>query len=351
MNASAYTPAALTALDEIVANLVALAQGVARDVAGWEPAVFDELDAAGDLDAWDALECEIREAAGEQLDPAECDDNPEIWYTAGREEWWLDTTADDDCEFMLGVSEPSWSWNGNAAGTVFVSARRLARRKSEFPQATVPLCIDSGGFTELRMHGGWKTTPEEYVALVRKVARGTRNLEWAAIQDWMVEDDALAATGLTLADHQRLTVESFVTLRELAPEVRWLPVVQGQTLADYLAHVEMYRAAGVDLRDMARVGLGSVCRRHSSDEILAIVRELHGRGIRLHGFGMKTQGLERAGGMLRSSDSLAWSLDGRQISRKTGRRDSKGASLANSQEFAEAWRERMDRAAVAWRAG
>ena len=71
MSAAAYTPAAMTALDEIVANLVALAQGVARDVAGWGPAVFDELDAAGDLDAWDALECEIREAAGEQLDPAE----------------------------------------------------------------------------------------------------------------------------------------------------------------------------------------------------------------------------------------------------------------------------------------
>ena len=394
------SPEALTAMEEVLTFLEAVEDGVTMQRPAPPLPVLHELYEAGMLDAWDELERMAVEAAGELFDEADADDS-DMWYTAGLEEWWLDTYADEGCTFMLGVSEGSWTWNDKAKGRVFISARRLGRRKTAFPLATVPFSIDSGGFTELRLHGGWKTTPEEYVALVRRVRVQTKGLEWAAIQDWMVEDDALVATDVidyaaidatretelrelakkwgrlkrkpctmpeylvragadgelvaaavaaAVLKHQEWTVASFLTLRALAPEINWLPVLQGQTLDQYLHHVEMYRAVGVDLRSMVRVGLGSVCRRHSSDEIYEVVSELHARGIRLHGFGMKTQGLERCANMLRSSDSLAWSFNGRKVTNETGRRDSNGASLQNSQEFAEEWRERMDVAAEGtWR--
>ncbi len=36
-----------------------------------------------------------------------------------------------------------------------------------------------------------------------------------------------------LADHQERTIHSYLTLKSLAPEIQWVPVLQGWTLADY----------------------------------------------------------------------------------------------------------------------
>ncbi|MBQ1165804.1 hypothetical protein KBZ21_48280, partial [Streptomyces sp. A73] len=71
----------------------------------------------------------------------------------------------------------------------------------------------------------------------------------------------------------------------------WMPVLQGWTLQHYLDCLAMYTDAGIDLAAEPRVGLGSVCRRHATSEINEIVATLHSHGLRLHGFGVKTQGL------------------------------------------------------------
>ncbi|MCA9686055.1 MAG: hypothetical protein KC457_28040 [Myxococcales bacterium] len=263
------------------------------------------------------------------------------WRTAGYDADWLDSVADDPATFWLGTHQVNWAWSGVAMGPLFLSARRLAGRVSAFPRAEVPVAIDSGGFTEVTMLGGWKTSPQDYVALVRRASRELGTVAWAAIQDWMCEDVALQATGLQISDHQRLTVESYQTLVDLAPEVRWLPVVQGQTVDDYLRCIELYDRCGVDLRAHQMVGLGSVCRRQAAAEIRTIVGELAGRGLRLHGFGVKALGLAAIGDLLCSADSLAWSYNGRLLTREHGQRDSQGRGLANSPEHAEKFRDRM----------
>lgn len=40
---------------------------------------------------------------------------------------------------------------------------------------------------------------------------------------------------------------NFEQLRELAPEIPWMPVLQGSTLASYLECAELYEDAGVNL--------------------------------------------------------------------------------------------------------
>lgn len=52
------------------------------------------------------------------------------------------------------------------------------------------------------------------------------------------------------------------------------------------------------------VGLGSVCRRQSTAEIGIIAGTLHAMGLKLHGFGVKREGLARYGHCLSSSDSM-----------------------------------------------
>ncbi len=52
-------------------------------------------------------------------------------------------------------------------------------------------------------------------------------LDWAAVQDWVCEPFMLKRTGLSVREHQRRTVASYLDLRSLAPEVPWVPVLQG----------------------------------------------------------------------------------------------------------------------------
>lgn len=160
-------------------------------------------------------------------------------------------------------------------------------------------------------------------------------LEWAAIQDWMCEPSILGRTGRTIKQHQALTVRSLLTLRDLAPEVPWLPVVQGWELVDYLRHVDMYERAGVDLGALPVVGVGSVCRRQGTSEATAIIQALAGRGLGLHAFGFKTRGLLEVGRSVVSADSMAWSYRAR---RRPALPDCSHASCSNCLEYALAWR-------------
>lgn len=190
------------------------------------------------------------------------------------------------------------------------------------------------------MYGEFRTTPVEYVAAVRRYAEEIGNLAWAAPQDHMCEPFVLAKSLIahSVAEAQEWTVRSVLTLRELAPEVHFIPVLQGLTVGDYRRHVDLYSRAGVDLPGEDVVGLGSVCRRQATAEIAALVGALSADGLALHGFGVKTDGLRRYGWCLRSADSMAWSYAGRR-SRPCPEGDRRQA-CGECLHFALDWRER-----------
>jgi hypothetical protein len=127
-------------------------------------------------------------------------------------------------------------------------------------------------------------------------------------------------------------------LHSLAPDLLFVPVVQGWTRDDYLLRcVELYQQAGIDLAAEPLVGVGSVCRRQATGEIEAIVHSLVSLGIRLHGFGVKAGGLVRYADCLASADSLAWSFEARRSAPSPGCRH---ANCANCLRYAAAWRDR-----------
>lgn len=276
-------------------------------------------------------------------------------------------------ELYLGTHMTSWLWDARLRGlfggvTFFVSRVRLAQRKSPFPSALHPYCIDSGGFTELQRHGRWTLTPAEYVAEIRRYLAqlGPGLCRWVAPQDWMCEEIVIrggaGARGtvfhgtrrarglppggpeqdLTMAVriHQRLTVENYLTLTALAPEIPFIAVLQGSTLADYRACDAMYAAAGVDLSRLPVVGLGSVCRRQATSEIEEIVEHFAGKGYRLHGFGVKTLGLARYADGLVSADSMAWSEDARRSDPLPGH-ETRHINCANCPDWAARWHQRI----------
>lgn len=244
-------------------------------------------------------------------------------------------TRPRSCLFFLGTHETSWLARTDVP--LFVAHPRLKRRV-KLPVARGAWALDSGGFTEITMRGGWTIDARTYGEAVTRYMEHIGNMRWAAIQDWMCEDIALAKTGKTVREHQRLTTRSYLDLNERFPSVPWAPVLQGQEPDDYERHVAEYEAAGVRLADCKIVGVGSVCRRQDTTAATDIFRRLGRYNLKLHGFGLKMGGLERSAGMLASADSLAWSFGARKSPPMAGHRH---RSCANCMEYAMEWRKKI----------
>ena len=248
--------------------------------------------------------------------------------------------------FFLGTHQPAWLARLDVP--LMVSHRTLAERAS-LPRGRGRWMLDSGAFTDLQRHGRFQTTPRAYAAAVRRYRDEIGCLMWAAIQDWMCEPAIIAGgvaggqwfvgTGLDVAEHQRRTVRSFLELRELAPDLPWLPTIQGYARDDYHRCIDRYARAGIDLTRAPLVGLGSVCRRQATGEIGAIASELAAAGLRLHGFGVKQLGLSRYADHLESADSLAWSYHARRRPALPG--CSGHRNCANCPRYALAWRQQV----------
>jgi hypothetical protein len=198
---------------------------------------------------------------------------------------------------------------------VFISINRLRTRRSGFEVGD--WIMDSGAFTEVSKHGGYRAPVAEYAAQIRRWARTGRMLA-AVAQDWMCEPFIVKRTGLSVAEHQRLTIERYVELRAADTGGAYvMPVLQGYGPGEYLDHLEAY---GALLEPGAWVGVGSVCKRNAS--VVSVLRVLinikHERpDLRLHGFGLKSTALAfpPIREMLHTADSMAWSF----AARKQGR--------------------------------
>lgn len=229
--------------------------------------------------------------------------------------------------FYLGVHRPHWLALTDAP--LFVSHATLGGRRT-LPRARGRWALDSGGFSQLAKHGKWTVSASSYASSVQRYQREIGGLDFAAIQDWMCEPIMIAKTGLSVAEHQERTIASYLELRELAPDVPWMPVLQGWTPGQYFDHLEAYRAAGVDLAEVPIVGVGSICRRQHTLSVQIMLAELAELGLRLHGFGLKLTGLRACSHVLASADSMAWSYHARR----------EGNGLQNDLGFALEWRER-----------
>jgi hypothetical protein len=276
--------------------------------------------------------------------------------------------------FLLGVHKTSFLTDPRMVDVPFLISRRVLETgkgevRKNLPPAPAFYAIDGGGFTELQMFGGWSLDERTYVARIRRIldAFGRGRLLWVAPQDWMCEPivrsggvvrqgkrvTRFRGTRLSLEAHQILTVQNFLKLRDLAPDLPWLPVLQGWEHDDYFRCIELYLAHGVDLFAAPMVGLGSVCRRQDTEAAERLVEELFYLGLRLHGFGMKIKGLELYHRGLASSDSLAWSEHARRRPaleghRLPGFRRPKGhKNCASCLEYALRWRDKLLAALVA----
>jgi hypothetical protein len=233
--------------------------------------------------------------------------------------------------FFVGLHQPSDAKHFQAA---FVSVNRIRNRKKPFEVGD--WIMDSGAFTEISQHGKYRHSPDEFAAQIRRW-KGNGNLLAAVSQDYMCERFILDKTGMTVQEHQRLTVERYDALVEADTGVYIMPVLQGYVRREYRDHIAMY---GDRLTHGMWVGVGSICKRNGDpiaiENVLLAIHDVR-PDLRLHGFGLKTtalgSGLVRE--LLYTADSMAWSFSARMQGRN-----------ANDWREARDWMEKMMSRAV-----
>lgn len=213
--------------------------------------------------------------------------------------------------FYPGLHQPS---DGKRFQRACISIKRLLTRKRPI---LAEVLVDSGAFTELKDHGRYRHSVAEYAAQLRRLKDVIPNIVGAVSQDYMCEPFILAKTGLTIDDHQRLTIERYDALCAEQLPFPIMPVLQGFAPEDYARHVQMY---GARLTPDMWVGVGSVCKRQGKPEaIVAVLRAIHAvrPDLKLHGFGVKLTALKNAvvRALLTTADSMAWSYSARRQGR------------------------------------
>lgn len=228
--------------------------------------------------------------------------------------------------FFTGLHQPSDAQHFDAA---FISVHRLRNRKGPFRVGE--WIMDSGAFSTIAKNGGY---PEPVSAYADQIRRWKANgiLLAAVAQDYMCESAQLAKTGLTVPEHQQLTVERYDALLAANTGVYIMPVLQGFAPADYVRCIRLY---GDRLTHGMWVGVGSICKRNGDPrQIEAVLLAIHGErpDLRLHGFGLKTTALSSGlvQELLHTADSMAWSFAARM-----------GGRNANDWREAKAWADRI----------
>jgi len=228
--------------------------------------------------------------------------------------------------FFTGLHQPADAKHFDAA---FISVNRLRDRKGPF--AVGDWIMDSGAFTEISTHGHYRHSVAQYAEQIRRW-KNNGNLLAAVAQDYMCEAFIVEKTGLSIPEHQRLTVERYDELLAEDTGVYILPVLQGFAPEDYVDHIRLY---GPRLAPGQWVGVGSVCKRNGDPRAVAAVLMAIKKArpdLRLHGFGLKTTALANPliVSMLETADSMAWSFHARINGRN-----------ANDWREAKAWAENI----------
>ena len=213
--------------------------------------------------------------------------------------------------FFVGLHQPHDAKHFDSS---FISVNRLRKRKGPFE--VKDWIMDSGAFTEISTHGHYRHEVAEYAAQIVRWKNNGQLLA-AVAQDYMCEPFILVFSGMTVREHQELTVSRYDELLRYETGCYILPVLQGFAPSEYVDHLQMY---GGKLAQGAWVGVGSVCKRNA--EPLSVLRVLnaikwHRPDLKLHGFGQKISALSFAPirELLHTADSMAWSYHARMHGR------------------------------------
>lgn len=188
----------------------------------------------------------------------------------------------------------------------------------------VEVHVDSAGFVAMALFGGFPWTVESYVTGLA----GHPSISRFSSMDLCVEPEVADPHEAEerISKTVRLNLRIDALARETGIRGKMMPVIQGTCAEQYLRCFD--RISGI-VREGETIGVGSMCRRptRGPDGSTAILERLDRElpaGIRLHLFGIKSQGAEEAcafGDRIDSVDSQSYGVRARRIANDERRRN------------------------------
>lgn len=209
--------------------------------------------------------------------------------------------------------------------------RKRKQWGAELPAANLPkhlthVGVDAGGFVATFKLGDYPFDVEQYVRWL-----GDVKPLWAATMDYCCEDEITGGRpGIVRERQQRTTDMAWRFWREhRSVPWRWLPTIQGWTVADYIWHARQMRPLLEEMRahygDSFVVGIGTLCKRAKTKMIRDVVRAVAYElpGFKFHLWGIKLKAIESGlPASVVSSDSAAWHTTGSFADHKAARKAS-----------------------------
>jgi hypothetical protein len=185
-----------------------------------------------------------------------------------------------------------------SAGSLWDNHKKRFRQAGAGLWDLPSVAMDSAGFVATKMHGGYRWTVAEYVAMVAEPRAGRRYpWAWWSQMDLCCEPE-IAGDPAIVDERVRGTARLLGECRTEAMRLGIpdpMPILQGWKPADYLRCADMIeQELGGHWPNL--VGIGSVCRRQIEGPhgLLAVVKALDARlppHVRLHLFGVKGDAL------------------------------------------------------------
>lgn len=168
------------------------------------------------------------------------------------------------------------------------------------------IVIDSGGFTAAKRWGQYPWSYAQYADWIRESSRDV-DLDFCAVMDYACEPTVNRDILATNQARIEATIKNEARLKEVAPDLPWLPVLQGDNLTERAYDLERRRELGQLPTDYA--GIGSVCGRGRNGAVETVrFYAWQLPGVKFHGFGMHIQALDdnETYFALKSWDSYGW---------------------------------------------
>lgn len=192
---------------------------------------------------------------------------------------------------------------------ILVSARMLMKMRTssiayKYISEFRSIMLDSGAFGSAFWDGGYTYGPDDYLGIVEKIMP-----ELWVTMDYPCEPNILP--DMPVLERIEKTIKNTKALCT-APFPGLLPVIQGWLIEDYLYCIERMEKESLIMPVM---GIGSICRRGSQRNIVAIVSEIKRQlpKVKLHAFGVKISALNYNNGellnYLDSLDTAAWQFN------------------------------------------
>jgi hypothetical protein len=180
----------------------------------------------------------------------------------------------------------------------------------KFSDQTKEIFLDSGGASLFEQYSDYPFSLDAFVQWIKAMQETNDNkVKYVAILDYPCEPEINRKAFSTNQERIEATVRNAMKCfrHDISP-AKWLPVLQGYSVEEYLHCLKLYKDQNLYLDYIA---IGSMCRRNDLDQIHKILKAIKERtDAKIHLFGLTIKALKKLAiyDLIDSCDATGYAL-------------------------------------------